>query len=110
VYNRFLALRKEVYATDKTTLNYNGCSQKLTLLKKEIEWLKEVDKFALQNSLKALETAYKKFFADLNKPKAKRRFGFPQFKKKHGCKQAYKTNFTNGNIQVRDNYLKKRQS
>jgi putative transposase len=106
VYNRFLALRKEVYATDKTTLNYNGCSQKLTLLKKEIEWLKEVDKFALQNSLKALETAYKNFFADLKKPKAKRRFGFPQFKKKHGCKQAYKTNFTNGNIQVRDNYLK----
>ena len=106
VYNRFLALRKEVYATDKTTLNYNGCSQKLTLLKKEIHWLKEVDKFALQNSLKALETAYKNFFADLKKPKSKRRFGFPQFKKKYGCKQAYKTNFTNGNIQVRDNYLK----
>lgn len=106
VYNRFLALRKEVYATDKITLNYNGCSQKLTLLKKEIEWLKAVDKFALQNSLKALETAYKNFFADLKKPKAKRRFGFPQFKKKHGSKQAYKTNFTNGNIQVKDNYLK----
>ncbi len=67
VYNRFLALRKAVYATDKTTLNYNKCSQKLTLLKKEIEWLKEVDKFALQNSLKALETAYKNFFADLKK-------------------------------------------
>ncbi|MBW4638715.1 MAG: IS200/IS605 family element transposase accessory protein TnpB [Gloeocapsa sp. UFS-A4-WI-NPMV-4B04] len=106
VYNRFLALRKEVYDTDKTTLNYNGCSQKFTLLKQEIEWLKEVDKFALQNSLKALEIAYKNFFADLKKPKAKRRFGFPQFKKKHGCKQAYKTNFTNGNIQVRGNYLK----
>jgi len=109
VYNRFLALRKEIYETDKTTLNYNACSQKLTLLKKEIDWLKEVDKFALQNSLKALETAYKNFFADLKKrksfsegfprcytlvvqktfckkPKAKRRFGFPQFKKKHSCK------------------------
>ena len=60
----------------------------------------------MQNSLKALETAYKNFFADLKKPKAKRRFGFPQFKKKHSSKQAYKTNFTNGNIQVRDNYLK----
>ena len=66
VYNRFLALRKEVYATDKTTLNYNGCSQKLTLLKKEIEWLKDVDKFALQNSLKALETAYKTNFTNGN--------------------------------------------
>jgi putative transposase len=106
VYNRFLAWRKEIYTTDKTTLNYNGCSQKITLLKQEIHWLKEVDKFALQNSLKALETAYKNFFTDLKKPKAKRRFGFPKFKKKHSCKQAYKTNFTNGNIQVRENYLK----
>jgi len=106
VYNRFLALRKEIYDTEKTTLNYNGYSQRLTLLKKEIEWLKEVDKFALQNSLKNLEAAYKNFFADLKKPKAKRQFGFPQFKKKHGIKQFYKTNFTNDNIQIRDNYLK----
>jgi len=42
-------------------------------------WLCEVDKFALQNSLKALETAYKNFFTDL-KPKAKRRFDFPSLK------------------------------
>lgn len=43
---------------------------------------------------------------DLKKPKSKRRFGFPKFKNKHGFKQSYKTNFTNGNIQVRENYLK----
>lgn len=106
VYNRFLALRKDLYSTSKQSLNYNSCSQKLTLLKKEIEWLREVDKFALQNSLKALETAYNNFFADLKKPKAKRRFGLPKFKKKHGSKQAYKTNLTNGNIQVLENCLK----
>ena len=106
VYNRFLALRKELYTTEKQALSYNGCSQKLTFLKKEIEWLREVDKFALQNSLKALEVAYKNFFADLKKPKAKRRFGFPKFKKKHGFKQSYKTNFTNNNIQVFESCLK----
>ncbi len=106
VYNRFLSLRKKLYSTEQRTLNYNGCSQQLTQLKKEIEWLREVDKFALQNSLKALETAYKNFFADLKKPKAKRYFGFPKFKKKHGFKQAYKTNFTNGNIQILENCLK----
>jgi putative transposase len=124
VYNRFLARRKELYDSEQKTLNYSGCSQELTQLKKEIDWLKEVDKFALQNSLRNLETAYKNFFADLKKPKQKRRFGFPKFKKKHGFKQSYKTNFTNGNIQVarslpsngsacgrppsalRDNYLK----
>lgn len=106
VCNRFLALKKELYETEKITLNYNKCSQKLTLLKKEIEWLKEVDKFALQNSLRNLETAYKNFFTDMKLPKAKRRFGFPCFKKKHGVKQSYKTNFTNGNIEIRENYLK----
>ncbi|MBD2603997.1 IS200/IS605 family element transposase accessory protein TnpB [Scytonema hofmannii FACHB-248] len=106
VYNRFLALRQELYATEQKTLNYNACSQQLTLLKKEIEWLKEVDKFALQNSLKNLETAYKNFFADLKKSKNKKDVGFPKFKKKHGCKQSYKTNLTNGNIQLIENRLK----
>ncbi|MBD2384217.1 RNA-guided endonuclease TnpB family protein, partial [Cylindrospermum sp. FACHB-282] len=114
VYNRFLALRKELYDTEQKTLNYNGCSQQLTLLKKEIKWLKEVDKFALQNSLKSLETAYKNFFSDLKKVypersrrvKGKKGVGFPKFKKKYGCKQSYKTNLTNGNIQIIENRLK----
>jgi putative transposase len=106
VYNRFLALRKELYSTEQKTLNYNACSQQLTLLKKEIEWLKEVDKFALQNSLKNLETAYKNFFSDLKKAKGKKGVGFPKFKKKQGCKQSYKTNLTNGNIQVIENKCK----
>jgi putative transposase len=106
VYNRFLAHKIELYASEEKTLNYNACSQKLTILKKEIEWLKEVDKFALQNSLKNLETAYKNFFADLKKSKSKKGVGFPKFKKKHGSKQSYKTNLTNGNIQVIENRLK----
>jgi putative transposase len=106
VYNRFLAFRKELYSTEQKTLNYQACSQQLTLLKKEIVWLKEVDKFALQNSLKNLETAYKNFFTDLKKAKNKQGVGFPKFKKKYGCKQSYKTNLTNGNIQLRENRLK----
>ncbi|MCC5663978.1 IS200/IS605 family element transposase accessory protein TnpB [Nostoc sp. CHAB 5784] len=106
VYNRFLALRKELYSTEQKTLNYHACSQQLTALKKEIEWLQEVDKFALQNSLKNLETAYKNFFADLKKAKGKKSVGFPKFKKKYGCKQSYKTNLTNGNIQIIENRLK----
>jgi putative transposase len=106
VYNRFLARRKELYESEQKTLNYSGCSKELTQLKKEIGWLTEVDKFALQNSLKNLEAAYKNFFTDLKKSKKQRIFCFPKFKRKHGFKQSYKTNFTNGNIQVRQNYLK----
>ena len=106
VYNHFLALKQKLYQTEQKTLNYNACSQRLTLLKKEIEWLQEVDKFALQNSLKNLETAYKNFFADLKKVKGKKNVGFPKFKKKHGCKQSYKTNLTNGNIQIIESRFK----
>ncbi len=106
VYNRFLALRRELYSSEQKTLNYNSCSQQLTLLKKEIEWLNVVDKFALQNSLKNLETAYKNFFADLKKVKGNKGVGFPKFKKKYGCKQSYKTNLTNNNIQIIENRLK----
>ncbi len=106
VYNHFLALRQKLYNVEQKTLNYHACSQQLTLLKKEITWLKEVDKFALQNSLKNLETAYKNFFTDLKKAKNKKGVGFPKFKKKHECKQSYKTNLTNGNIQIIENRLK----
>jgi len=51
--------KERLYDTEQKTSN-NGCSQQLTLLKK-VEWLKEVDKFALQNSLKNLDVAYKTF-------------------------------------------------
>ena len=41
-------------------MNYN-----LTNLKKEKEWLKEIDKFALQNSLKDLDRTYQNFFREV---------------------------------------------
>ncbi|MEH2034628.1 MAG: transposase [Nostoc sp.] len=59
----------------------------------------------LHYSLKNLETAYKNFFYDLKKAKSKG-VGFPKFKKKNVSKQSYKTNLTNGNIQVIENHLK----
>ena len=64
IYNRYLAKRIELYENNKETYSYNQCSSDLTNLKKELVWLKEPDKFSLQNSLKDLETAYKKFFKE----------------------------------------------
>ena len=94
VYNGFLAQRKELYATEKLNLTYNQCSARLTTLKQDDEtcWLKEVDKFALQNSLKDLDRAYKNFFEGRAK--------FPCFKKKYGSTRSYRTNYTNNNIRV----------
>ncbi len=98
VYNKYLAKKIEIYKNSKETFTYKQCSSDLTNLKKELEWLKEVDKFSLQNSLKDLENAYKKFF--------KEKTGFPKFKSKKTNKFSYKTNFTNGNIQYYDKYIK----
>ena len=61
-------------------------------------WLKEPDKFSLQNSLKDLESSYKKFF--------KEKIGFPKFKSKKTNRFSYRTNFTNGNIEYYGKYIK----
>ena len=97
VYNHYLAKRIELYKTEQQTLTFYACSADLTALKKELAWLKEVDKFALQNSLKDLDNAYKKFF--------KEHSGFPKFKKKtHDF--SYRTSFTHNNIQYCGKHIK----
>ena len=47
VYNQTLAYRKEVYEKEKKTVSKTDCNNYCNRqLKKEYEWLKEVDKFA----------------------------------------------------------------
>ena len=104
VYNHYLAKRIEMYKTDKTTINYNQCSNDMTNLKKELEWLKEPDKFALQCSLKDLDQAYQNFFRRLKQGDSKA--GFPHFKSKKDNRKSYKTKFTNNNIQVLEKQIK----
>ena len=98
VYNRYLAKRIELYENNQETYSYKQCSYDLTNLKKELIWLKEPDKFSLQNSLKDLEAAYKKFF--------KEKIGFPKFKSKKTNRFSYRTNFTNGNIEHCEKHIK----
>ncbi|WP_109273654.1 IS200/IS605 family element RNA-guided endonuclease TnpB [Clostridioides difficile] len=98
VYNKYLAKRIEVYKNDKETFTYKQCSSDLTNLKKELKWLKEPDKFSLQNALRDLDNAYKKFF--------KEKVGFPKFKSKKINRFSYKTNFTNGNIMYCGQHIK----
>ena len=98
VYNYYLNKRIEVYKENKQTINYYACSADLTNLKKQLLWLKEVDKFALQNALKDLDRAYSNFFREIKK--GNKNQGFPKFKKKHDRKQSYRTNITGKNIEV----------
>ena len=88
VYNQTLAYRKEKYEKDKESINKIACNNYVNqVLKKEYEWLTEVDKFALTNSVYNMDSAYQKFF--------KEHTGYPKFKSKNNHYKSYKTNFTN---------------
>lgn len=93
VYNQTLSYRKENYEKEKKSISKIDCNNYCNReLKKEYEWLKEVDKFALTNAIYNMDTAYKKFF--------KENVGYPKFKSKHDNHKSYTTNYTNGNIVV----------
>ena len=91
VYNRTLAYRKEMYEKKKKSVSKTDCNNYCNReLKKENEWLREADKFALTNAIYNMDSAYQKFF--------KEHAGYPKFKSKHDSHRSYTTNFTNGNI------------
>lgn len=93
VYNQLLAKKIDLYKNDKKSLSKYNCNNYCNReLKKQYPWLKEVDKFALTNSIYELDKAYQKFF--------KEHVGFPKFKSKHDHNYSYMTNFTNDNIKV----------
>lgn len=94
VYNYYLDKRK----TDKTNYTYVKCAKDLTQLKKELEWLKEVDSVGLQTFLKDLDVAYKNFFSGHS--------GYPKFKSRKNRHQSYRTSFTNNNIVFMDKHIK----
>lgn len=93
VYNQTLDYRKKLYEIENKSMNKFSCNQYVNqVLKKEFEWLKEVDKFALTNSVWNMDSAYQNFF--------KFQRGYPKFKSKHDNYKSYKTDFTSGNIEV----------
>lgn len=99
VYNQTLEYRKVKYGNTKESMSKLDCNNYVNqILKKEYLWLKEVDKFALTNSVYNMDFAYQKFF--------KEHTGYPKFKSKRDNHKSYTTNFTNGNIAVESNKVK----
>lgn len=93
VYNQALVYRKNKYEQSKENINKIACNNYVNqVLKKEYEWLKEVDKFSLTNAIYNMDNAYRKFF--------KEHTGFPKFKSKKNNYKSYTTNFTNNNIEI----------
>ena len=96
VFNHYLAQRMEAYEKTGKSPTRFAQDKDLTTLKQQEDtlWLKEVDKCALQNTLKRLDSAYQNFFRRVKEGKKP---GFPHFKSKKQKRQSYQTN---SNIKV----------
>lgn len=73
VYNLALETKNMAYIGNKVNLSAFDLIKQLPELKKEFEWLKEVNSQSLQQSIQNMDIAFKKFFKGA---------GFPKFKKK----------------------------
>lgn len=98
IYNYCLNLWNEVFKETDKGLSYAKCSAMLPILKKELEWLKEVDSIALQTSVRNLADSYDRFFKKQNDK--------PVFKSKLNPVQSYTTKFTNNNIAIVNDRIK----
>lgn len=94
IYNKMLGDKIAYY--EQTNENLKTTPAKY---KNEFDWLCEVDSLALANAQLHLESAYRNFFRNKS-------VGFPKFKSKHNGHNSYTTNLVNGNIALRDGYLK----
>ena len=93
VYNQTLAYRKNLYETEKKSIGKFDCINYMVHeLKLQHVWLKEVDKFALQQAVFAMDDAYQRFF--------KLHSGYPKFRSKHDNRRSYTTCITGTNIKV----------
>lgn len=73
VYNLALETKNMAYLGSKVNLSAFDLIKQLPDLKKEFEWLKEVNSQSLQQSIQNMDIAFKRFFKGA---------GFPKFKKK----------------------------
>lgn len=93
VYNMGLEMNMGLYDMGyKTMSTFDLKSYCNKVWKKEFDFLRKVDKFALENSLFDLGTAYTNFFQN--------RAAYPKFKSRKKKKQSYTTNITNNNIAI----------
>ena len=84
IYNDFLAERKSKYEESKTKISVYEQLKELTDLKKEKEWLREIDSCALQAFVYNLDDAFQRFFKGN---------GYPRFRVK-GVHESFRTNNT----------------
>ena len=104
VFNHYLSERIDSYKSEQKSLNYSDNANNLKLLKKEYEWLKEVESTSLQQTLRDLDQAYKNFFRRVKQGGDK--VGFPKFNSKKKNKQSYRCQVVNNNVSINGNRIK----
>ena len=82
IYNKTLDIRKTAYETDKTRLSKFDLIKKITPLKEEFPWLREVPHVCLPQAVDNMDRAYQNFF--------KSGKGYPKFKTKHHSRKSCK--------------------
>ncbi|MBU3957492.1 MAG: IS200/IS605 family element transposase accessory protein TnpB [Nanoarchaeota archaeon] len=98
IYNYSLVKKIESYEKEKKTLSHYDLNGLLPELKKEFEWLKEVNSQSLQQENNHLDNAFKRFFREKK--------GFPNFKSKKNEKKSFsipqscEVNFKSGRISL----------
>ena len=97
VFNHFLAQRQEQYKETGTSPTRFQQDKILTILKRELPWLKEADSTSLQATLQDLDMAYQNFF---RRVKQGEKPGYPRFKSKRAHRQSYKSKCVGTNIKV----------
>ena len=99
VFNYFLNLSTKKYEEEKITLKYKDYALMLNDLKREKEFLKEIDSISLQQELRHLADSFNNFF--------KYKKGYPKYKRKAMHNDSYSTMNVNDNIEILDKkYIK----
>ena len=106
VYNRYVAFSKEDNARVKAEGGKYSELPQVSVLKKELDFLKEVDSLALANAKQNFEGALKGWWKSLKGKRKGKKLSPPKFKKKGISKDSYTTNNQNGTISVKDNIVK----
>lgn len=76
IWNNTLDWRSKEYSVNGLKTNYSDTSKRLTQIKSEFEFLRDVSSIALQQVLRNQDVAFSSFFKGVSK--------YPNFKKKHG--------------------------
>jgi putative transposase len=96
IYNHYLEIQETRYKNKEPRLSHFDINKDITKLKKEKEWLYEVDNAALQSSAEDLTKAYDNFFKSITGKRKGPKISPPKFKNKHS-RQSYRTHYVHVN-------------